>query len=136
NELKQHLVSLRRELIDGARTDLLVNAVDELPLHVGRQYRLPENLPPGRHRTGELLEEMLDAAFAAAEVVEEHVAHDAPAQARPPGQRGVDVGGADHPVGDERVDLPRKGGLQTIGDMPGQLPVQSDWTFSQGRVEV
>ena len=36
------------------------------------------------HRTGELLEEVLDTARAAAEVVEHHVAHDAPAQARAP----------------------------------------------------
>jgi hypothetical protein len=31
-----------------------------------RHFRIAENLPPRRHRTGELMEEMLDTAFAAA----------------------------------------------------------------------
>src|SRR5713101_660883 len=82
---QQDLVALRLQLGNRARANLGMNAVDELLLHFGRQYGLPENLPPGRHRAAELLEEVLDAALAAAEVVEHHVAHDAPTQARPPG---------------------------------------------------
>src|SRR5258708_29903634 len=98
-----------------------MNAVDELLLHFGRQYRLPENLPPGRHRAGELLEEVLDAAWAAAEVVEHHVSHDAPAQARSPAQRGVNVRSTDDAFGDEVVDLPRQRRLQAIGDVARHL---------------
>src|SRR5438552_7583510 len=60
---QQDLVALRLQLGNRARADLGMNALDELPLHIGRQYRLPENLPPGRHRAGELLEEVLDAAW-------------------------------------------------------------------------
>ena len=84
NQPEQHFVSLCRQLVDGARADLGVNAVDDLLLHFRRQHRLSENLPPGRHRTGELLEEVLDAALAAAEVVEQQAAHDAPTQAGAP----------------------------------------------------
>src|SRR6185295_373862 len=97
---EQYLVALRLQLGNRARADLGMNAVDELLLHFGRQYWLPENLPPGRHRAGELLEEVLDAALAAAEVVEHHVAHDAPTQARSPAQRGIDVCRADDAFGD------------------------------------
>src|SRR4051812_3775652 len=113
-----------------------MNAVDELLLHFGRQYWLPENLPPGRHRTGELLEEALDAALAAAEVVEHHVAHDAPTQARAPAQRGVDVRSADDAFGDEVIDLPRQRRLQTIGHMAGHFLAQPDGLLPQACVEL
>jgi hypothetical protein len=66
----------------------------------GAKHRRAEDLPPRRHRAGELLEKVLDAAAAAAEVVEYHVAHDAhPAQARVPAQGRVDVGGAHAALG-------------------------------------
>src|SRR4051812_42558997 len=113
-----------------------MNAVDERLLHFGRQYRLPENLPPGRHRTGELLEEVLDAALAAAEVVEHHVAHDAPTQARPPAQRGVHVCSADDALGDEVIDLPCQGRLQTVGHMAGHFLAQANGLLSEPRVEI
>src|SRR5262249_6221692 len=100
DEAEQDLVALRLQLLDRARSDLGMNAVDELLLHVRRQHRRAEGLPPGRHRAGELLEEVLDAARAAAEVIEHHVAHDAPAQAWTPGEGGIDVGGAHHTLGD------------------------------------
>src|SRR5439155_20841157 len=90
-QTQQDLVALRLQLGNRARADLGMNAVDEFLLHFGRQYRLPENLPPGGHRAGELLEEVLDAALAAAEVVEHHVARDAPTHARAPAQRSVEV---------------------------------------------
>src|SRR6266851_3367528 len=118
-----------------ARAALGMNAVDELLLHFGRQYRLPENLPPGRHRAGELLEEVLDAAWAAAEVVEHHVAHDAPTQARAPAQRGVDVCGADDAFGNEVINFPRQRGLQAIGYMPGHFLAQPHSLLAQPRIE-
>src|SRR5437660_4610453 len=102
---QQDLVALRLQLGNRARADLGMNALDELLLHFGRQYRLPENLPPGRHRAGELLEEVLDAAWAAAEVVEHHVAHDAPTQARAPAQRSVDIRSADDAFGNEVINF-------------------------------
>jgi hypothetical protein len=84
NEPEQHFVSLRRERVDGARADLGVNAVGELLLHLGRQHRLSENLPPGRYWSGKLLEEVLDAALTAAKMVEKQATHDAPTQAGAP----------------------------------------------------
>src|SRR6267154_6184162 len=113
-----------------------MNAVDELLLHFGRQYRLAENLPPRRHRAGELLEEVLDAAWAAAEMVEHHVAHDAPTQARAPAQRGVDVRGTDDAFGNEVIDLPCECRLQTIGDVPRHLLAHSDNLLTQPGVEL
>src|SRR5262249_22521422 len=80
DEAEQILVPRCLELVDGARSNLGMDAVDELLLHLGRQYRGAQRLPPGCHRTRELLEEMLDAAGAAAEVIEHQVAHHAPAQ--------------------------------------------------------
>ena len=62
---------------------------------------------------------MLDAAFAAAEMIEKQAAHDAPPHAGAPRTSGVGIGGADHAFGDEIVDLPAKGRLQTVGDMSG-----------------
>ncbi len=136
DEAEQHFVSFGRQLINRTSADLGMNAIDQLPLYLGRQHRLPENLPPGRHWTGELLEEVLDAALPAAEVVEEQASHDPPAQARAPAQRGVGVGRAHDALGDEMVDLSRKGRLQTIGDMPGDFLVQSDRALAQSGVEV
>src|SRR5262245_50715187 len=110
-----------------------MNAVDELLLHFGREYWLPENLPPSRHRGGGLLEEVLDAALAAAEMVEHHIAHDAPTQARSPAQRGVHVLSADDAFGDEVIDLPRQGRLQTVGHMPWHLLAQADGLIPRRR---
>src|SRR5262245_1713087 len=64
---EQHLVSLCGQLINGARSDLGVDAVDELLLDLWCQHRLSENLPPRCHGAGELLEKMLDATLAAAQ---------------------------------------------------------------------
>src|ERR1700752_3108181 len=100
-QAEQDFVALRLELSDGARTDLGMDAVDELFLHFRSQHRRAEGLPPGRHWTAELLEKVLDTARTAAEMVEHHVAHDAPAQAWPPAQGGVDIGGAHHAPGNE-----------------------------------
>src|SRR6266403_2225165 len=86
DQAEQNFVALRLQLLDGARARLGMDAVDERLLHFRRQYRRAEGLPPGRHRAGELLEEVLDAARTAAEVVEHQVAHDAPTQARAPAQ--------------------------------------------------
>jgi len=60
---------------------------------------------------------MLDAALTAAEMVEKHLAHDAPAQARPPAQCGIHISDADDAVGDEMVDLARQRGLQAVRDI-------------------
>src|SRR6266852_234 len=103
DQAEQDFVALRLQLLDGARSGLSVDAVDELLLHFRSQHRRAEGLPPGRHWAGELLEEVLDAARTAAEVVEHHVAHNAPAQARAPTQGGVDVGGAHHALGNEEI---------------------------------
>src|SRR5260221_5553131 len=123
---QQDVVALSLQFGNRPRADLGMNAVDELLLHFGRQYRLAENLPPGRHRAGELLEEVLDAAWAAAEMVEHHVAHDAPAQARAPAQRGVNVRSADDAFGNEAINLPRERRLQTIVDLPRHLLAHAD----------
>src|SRR5580692_13158441 len=64
---------------------------------------------------------MLDAAFTAAQVIEKHAAHEAPTQTRSPAQCGIRIGGADDAFGNKIVNLPTKGGLQTIGDMPRHL---------------
>jgi hypothetical protein len=133
---QQDLVTLRLQFGNRARADLGMNAVDERLLHFGRQYRLPENLPPRRHGAGELLEEVLDAALATAQMIEHQVAHDAPAQARAPAQGGVDVRSADDAFGNEVINLPRERRLQTIGDVPGHLLSQPDGLLTQPGVEL
>src|SRR5215470_13236466 len=75
DEAEQDLVPLRLELRDGARSNLGMDALGELLLHLRGEHRRAEGLPPRRHRAGELLEEVLDAARTAAEVIEHHVAH-------------------------------------------------------------
>src|SRR5262249_31366550 len=107
DEAEQHLVALRLQLLDRARSDLGMDAVDELLLHLRSQHRGAESLPPSCHRTGELLEEVLNAAGAATEVVEHHVAHNAPAQTGAPAQSGADGRGAHHALGDKVVALAR-----------------------------
>src|SRR5258708_20025262 len=91
-----------------------MNAVDELLLHFRGEHRRAEGLPPGGHRAGKLLEEVLDAARTAAEMVEHHVAHNAPAQARAPAQGGVDVGGAHHTLAPHVVNPAPHYGLHTV----------------------
>src|SRR3954469_13458574 len=100
-----------------------MNAVDERLLHFGRQYRLSENLPPRRHGAGELLEEVLDAALAAAEVVEHHVAHNAPAQARPPAQGGVSRANA---ACRRLATWPDRVRRQQLVELPVELPLEID----------
>ena len=49
---------------------------------------------------------MLNAASAATEMVQHHIAHDAPSQTRSPAQSRIDVGRADVPLRHEMVDFP------------------------------
>src|SRR5579859_2289989 len=112
-----------------------MNAVDELLLDFGRQHWVAESLPPSCHGSGELFEKMLDAALTAAQVIEKHAAHEAPAQARSPAQCGVRIGGADHAFGNKIVNLPTQGGLQTIGDMPRHLLSHANCPPSDAVVE-
>src|ERR1700722_8617253 len=102
-----------------------MDAVDELLLHFRSQHRRAEGLPPGRHRAGELLEEVLDAAWTAAEMAQHHAAHNAPAQARAPGQGSVDVSGAHHTLRDEIIHLAAQRGLETVSDVAGHLLVDT-----------
>src|SRR5579859_1592105 len=120
-EAQQDLVALRLQLFDRAGADLLVDAVDELLLGLRRQHRIAERLPPDRQWAGELLEEVLDSAGPAAQVVEHHIAHDSPPEARTPGKGGVDAGGADDALGHQVIDLTREGGLQPVGDVARHL---------------
>ena len=68
-------------------------------------------------------------------MVEQNLAHDAPAQTGSPGQRLVDVGDADDAFGDKIIDFPRQRGLQPVGDMPGHFLVKPDGLLAQSRVE-
>src|SRR5262249_26415665 len=135
DETEQDLVPLPLQLLDRARSDFGMDAVIELLLHFRRQHRCAEGLPPGRHRAAELLEEVLDAAGAPTEMIEHHVAHDAPAQAWAPGQGGVDVGGADDAFGDEEINLARQCTLQAVGDMTRHFLVEAHWSLSDRRVK-
>src|SRR5262249_28972085 len=125
DEAKEDLIPLRLQLLDRARSDLGMDAFDEPLLHLRGEHRRAEGLPPGRHRAGELLEEVLDAARTSAEMIEHHVAHDAPAQAWTPGEGGIDVGGADDTFCDEVIDLARQCTLQAVGDMPRHFLVEA-----------
>ena len=99
-----HLVPLV-EIVGGANTsEATIGRAMEFYTSLGKQaVRLRKEVPG--HVANRLL---LDAAWAAAEVVEHHVAHDAPTQARSPAQRGIDVCRADDAFGDEVIDLPRQ----------------------------
>ncbi len=132
---KQHLVTLRRQSVDGTGSRLGAYAIDELLLEFGRQLGRAENFPPSRNGTGELLEEVLDTALTAAEVIEKDLAHDAPAQSRPPAQRGIYIGDADDAFGDQVIHFSRQRGLQAIGDMSRHFLVKADRLFPQRRVE-
>src|ERR1700690_2294473 len=112
-----------------------MDAVDELFLPPRRQPRRAEGLPPGRHRAGELLEEVLDAAWTAAEMVEHHAAHDAPAQARAPAQGSVNVGGPHHAFGDEVINLASQCRLEAVGDMPWHFLVDAHRPLPDRRVK-
>src|SRR6266404_581609 len=57
-EPEQHFITFCRKRVDGARPDFGMNAVDELPLHFGRQHRISERLPPRCEGPGELFEKM------------------------------------------------------------------------------
>ena len=61
---------------------LSVDTVDEFALKVGVNSGEPRTFPPGGHWTGELLEKCR-LAFTTAEMVEHHLAHDAPGRERP-----------------------------------------------------
>jgi len=68
-------------------------------------------------------------------MIEHHVAHDAPAQARAPGEGGVDVGGAHNALGNEVVNLARQRGLQTIGDVTRQFLVDAHRALPDRRIK-
>jgi len=78
---------------------------------------------------------VLDAARTAAEMVEHHVAHNAPAQARAPAQGGVDVGGAHHTLGDKVINLAAQRRLQTVGDMPRHFLVEAHRPLPDRRIK-
>src|SRR3954451_2174751 len=78
---------------------------------------------------------MLHAALAAAEMVEEDLAHDAPAQARSPGERGVDVSDADDALSHQMIRLASQSSLQAVGDMPWHFLVQADSPLAQSRIK-
>jgi len=61
-QAEQKVVRLCLQLLDAARSDLIVHSVDELFLHFRRQHRRDESLPLGCNRAGELLEEVRDVA--------------------------------------------------------------------------
>ncbi len=135
DQAEQNFVALRLQLRDGARSGLGMDAVDEFLLHVRRQHGRAEGLPPSRHRAGELLEEVLDAARTAAEMVQHQAAHDAPAQARAPAQGGVDVGGAHHALGHEVIDFAAQRRLQAVGDVPRHFLVEAHRPLPDRRVK-
>src|SRR5262245_36246558 len=136
NETEQDLVPLPLQLLDRARSDFGMDAFDELLLHLRSEHRRAEGLPPGRHRATELLEEVLNAARPTAQVIEHHVAHDAPAQAWTPGEGSIDVGGAHHTLGDKVVDLARQRTLQAVGDVPRHFLVEAYRPLSDRGVEL
>src|SRR6185436_15721727 len=94
-----------------------------------------QDLPPRRHRTSELLQEVLHATLAATEMVEQHLTHDAPSESRSPAKRRVDISDADDTLVHQMVNLSAQSGLQTIGDMPGHFLVQADGPLAQSRIE-
>src|SRR5467141_1565468 len=132
---KQHLVTLRRQSVDGAGSRLGAYAIDELLLEFGRQLGRAENFPPSRNGTGELLEEVLDTSLTAAEVIEKDLSHDAPAQSRPPAQRGIYIGNANDSFGDKMIHFPSQRSLQSICDMPRHFFVKADRPFPKRRVK-
>jgi hypothetical protein len=58
----QDRVAILGQLVNRAGLNLFTNALDDGGAKLRRQLRCAEHLPPGRHRPGELLEEMLDTA--------------------------------------------------------------------------
>src|SRR6516225_6143125 len=112
-----------------------MDAVDEFLLHLRSQHRGAESLPPSGHRTGELLEEVLDAAGPATEVVEHHVAHSAPAQTGTPAQGGVDVSGADDTLGNQVINLASQGSLQAVSDVAWHFLVEAYRPLPDRRVK-
>ena len=103
DEPDHEVVALCFELLDGASTHFGVDAVDESLLYFRRERRRAERLPRTRHRSGELMKEVLDAAGATAEVIEQHVAHHAPTQARTPRKRCIHVRRVQDAVGDQVI---------------------------------
>src|SRR5262252_3531489 len=83
-----------------------------------------------------MLEEVLDAALAAAEMVEENLAHDSPAQAGAPARGGVDVSDADNAFGNKMIDLPRQSGLEAVGDVARHLLVEADGALAETGIEL
>src|SRR4051812_36419605 len=113
-----------------------MNACDQLLLELGGQLRRPQDLPPCRHRTGELSQKVLHATLAATEMVEQDLTHDAPSESGSPADCGVDVSDADDALAHQIIHLSGQSGLQTIGDMPGHFFVQADGPLAQGSVEL
>src|ERR1700759_4834758 len=99
--------------------------VEELLLQCRCWHWGTEGLPPARQRARELLEKVLDAARTAAEMVEHHIAQDAPAQTRPPAQGGIDICRAHDSLRNQVIDLARKCGLQAVRDVTWHLLVEA-----------
>ena len=93
-------------------------------------------MPPRGHRTSKLLEEMLDASLAAAQMVEKAWSHDSPAQSGPPRNGSIGVADAHHAFRNEMYDFAIQRRLQAVGDMAGHLFVKADRPFSQSAIEL
>ncbi|MGF6300174.1 hypothetical protein OKW42_003504 [Paraburkholderia sp. WC7.3d] len=90
----QNLIAISREFLLRARLGLLMYAFNDGRTHVRSEFWRSEHMPPGRQWTGELIEEMLDTALTAAEVIQKTRPHDPPAQARAPRNSGVGIANA------------------------------------------
>src|SRR5260370_1029512 len=66
---QQDLVAVGLQLGNRALAHFLVHSGDQLLPDSRRQFRRAKHFPPGRHGASELVEEMLDAARAAAQVI-------------------------------------------------------------------
>jgi hypothetical protein len=88
----QQAVALRRQLVDRAARGLRRNPGGDRAADFRGEVGLTEGLPPRFHGTGELVEEMPDAAAAAGQVKGQVRPPQGPAHARPVADRGVDAG--------------------------------------------
>jgi len=104
--INQEAVTPGCQLGDTAPGGFGGNAVAETLAQFGGQRRISQSLPPARHRRGELLEEVTDAAGPAGEVKGQMRPHQGPTQPRPGADCRIDIGNARHPLG-EQMDASR-----------------------------
>src|ERR1700746_73728 len=130
-QFQQHAVAFTFEFLDRAAIGLLGRTFDDGLLNLWAELRdRPKIFPPCGQWPGELLHEMLNSAWTAAEMEQKIWTHQAPAQSGSPAHCNIRIGDIQYTLLDEIDDLTVKRRLEAVGHVADNLFSNMDWLLA------